>query len=500
MSFAHGDKLALCPRPGPAKVTALLVIGLIVQQILARWRASLGSTSRQCLLDRSARASVLGSGFTRRCKFALPPGRDKLARSPPTRSQRPSTNSGTARSLESERRDSAGRSRLTDRPTIAATPPRARSTGSNAVPVCGSARDDATRQRPSRPRRRRARRTGSPSESSAMASSSSAFWSACWPRSWPWPDSGARARVSMPAEWRLALDRCRRRLGINRAVGLAWSPRVECPGGPGMDQADHRAPGITGGTAPSGHADAVLLHELAHVRRGDYPWNVLLRLVEAVYWPHPLVWVLGRAIAELRERACDDLCVHELGGPTRVPARHCWLWPRACRIAPARRWGWRWPVRPGWAGGWHASKRAVVMRAACLLCQRGWRSSPRRAATVRRARDHPAHPGRGTADRSLEAAQQPKAAKPANRGRLARTRVSTFRSSRPIAASRSRTPTSASGSRSATSGARPMRRAGSISFTPPGPRTATSASMFDSGTSSVPSPSLRFATVGATSR
>jgi hypothetical protein len=66
----------------------------------------------------------------------------------------------------------------------------------------------------------------------------------------------------------------------------------------------------------SDHADAVFLHELTHVRRRDYPWNVFLRLVQAVYWPHPLVWLLGRAMAETRERACDDLCVYELGGPT----------------------------------------------------------------------------------------------------------------------------------------------------------------------------------------
>ena len=64
------------------------------------------------------------------------------------------------------------------------------------------------------------------------------------------------------------------------------------------------------------HSDAVLLHELSHVRRGDYPWNLCLRFVHALYWPHVLVWLLGRASATLRERACDDLCVHEMGGPS----------------------------------------------------------------------------------------------------------------------------------------------------------------------------------------
>jgi RND family efflux transporter MFP subunit len=69
-------------------------------------------------------------------------------------------------------------------------------------------------------------------------------------------------------------------------------------------------------SAPAATIDAVLLHELAHVRRGDYAWNVLLRLVQVLYWPHPLVWLMGRLIAGVREQACDDLCVSWLGGAT----------------------------------------------------------------------------------------------------------------------------------------------------------------------------------------
>jgi bla regulator protein blaR1 len=129
----------------------------------------------------------------------------------------------------------------------------------------------------------------------------------------------ARLRSSsMPVdseEWLLALVRCRRRLGTHRAVGLAWSARVGVPLVLGWLKPTIVLPASLAATGPRDLADAVLFHELAHVRRGDYPWNVLLRFVQALYWPHPLIWVLGRAIAEMRERACDDLCVHELGGP-----------------------------------------------------------------------------------------------------------------------------------------------------------------------------------------
>jgi|GEM_PF-6420296 len=60
--------------------------------------------------------------------------------------------------------------------------------------------------------------------------------------------------------------------------------------------------------------DAVIIHELAHVQRGDYAWNLMRRVVQAVYWPHPLSWPLGAVVASVREQACDDLCVHWMGG------------------------------------------------------------------------------------------------------------------------------------------------------------------------------------------
>ena len=40
---------------------------------------------------------------------------------------------------------------------------------------------------------------------------------------------------------------------------------------------------------------AVLLHELGHIRRGDYGWNLVRKVVQALYWPHPLTWPLTSA-------------------------------------------------------------------------------------------------------------------------------------------------------------------------------------------------------------
>ncbi|MGH7139205.1 MAG: M56 family metallopeptidase, partial [Pirellulales bacterium] len=64
----------------------------------------------------------------------------------------------------------------------------------------------------------------------------------------------------------------------------------------------------------------VLTHELAHLRRGDAGWNLLARLIEALFFYQPLVWLLSRRLEASAEEVCDDFVV-QFGGDRSQYAR-----------------------------------------------------------------------------------------------------------------------------------------------------------------------------------
>jgi bla regulator protein blaR1 len=52
--------------------------------------------------------------------------------------------------------------------------------------------------------------------------------------------------------------------------------------------------------------DAILSHEIAHVRRRDNLTSALHMVVQAIFWFHPLTWWIGARLVDERERACDE--------------------------------------------------------------------------------------------------------------------------------------------------------------------------------------------------
>ena len=114
-------------------------------------------------------------------------------------------------------------------------------------------------------------------------------------------------------EWEQTLARLARRMRVNRAVRLCRSALVEVPTVVGWLRPVILVPlGALAGLTPA-QVEAVLAHELAHVRRHDYLVNLLQSFVETILFFHPAAWwISGRVRAE-REHACDDLAVEATG-------------------------------------------------------------------------------------------------------------------------------------------------------------------------------------------
>ena len=103
------------------------------------------------------------------------------------------------------------------------------------------------------------------------------------------------------------------RLRVSRPVRVLESAAVHAPAVIGWLRPVLLVPAsmIGGLTVPQ--LEAILAHELAHVRRHDYAVNMLQTVIETVLFYHPAVWWVSRQVRREREHCCDDLAVATSG-------------------------------------------------------------------------------------------------------------------------------------------------------------------------------------------
>jgi beta-lactamase regulating signal transducer with metallopeptidase domain len=139
------------------------------------------------------------------------------------------------------------------------------------------------------------------------------------------------------AGWLRLVKELRERLRLRRPVCLLESDQTAVPMMWGLARPVILLPHESRDWA-DGLRRCVLLHELAHVKRCDVPFQLLGRAACAVYWFHPLAWWGLRQLRQEREQACDDWVVH---AGERVPeytkqllaiARTCYR-PRGLAVA-----------------------------------------------------------------------------------------------------------------------------------------------------------------------
>ena len=112
-----------------------------------------------------------------------------------------------------------------------------------------------------------------------------------------------------------AAARLARQIHVTRPVRLLQSTLVDVPTVIGWLKPAILFPaGALAGLSPL-QLEAILAHELAHVRRHDYLVNLLQTMVETLLFYHPAVWWISRQIRIERENCCDDLAVSLCGDP-----------------------------------------------------------------------------------------------------------------------------------------------------------------------------------------
>ncbi len=115
------------------------------------------------------------------------------------------------------------------------------------------------------------------------------------------------------------------------------------------------------GLAPQ-QLDALILHELAHIRRLDTVTNILLVAVETILFYHPAVWWVSRQVRIEREHCCDDFAVAACGDAVMYVEALTSLetWKVTGGIGAGGQW--RQAERPGGAAAERAGSRSPAFR------------------------------------------------------------------------------------------------------------------------------------------
>jgi beta-lactamase regulating signal transducer with metallopeptidase domain len=124
----------------------------------------------------------------------------------------------------------------------------------------------------------------------------------------------------LPEEWQVRFAELCRNIRVLRPVRLLESAVIQVPAVIGWLRPVVLIPASALVGLPPRQLEAVIAHELAHIRRYDYLVNLLQTAVEILLFYHPAVWWVSREIRQEREHCCDDVAV-EVCGDALIYAR-----------------------------------------------------------------------------------------------------------------------------------------------------------------------------------
>ncbi len=144
------------------------------------------------------------------------------------------------------------------------------------------------------------------------------------------------------SQWQSTGERLAAQLRLDVGFRIVESALVDAPSVIGAMRPIIFLP-VTALTSLTPHQiEALIAHELAHIRRRDYAVNIAQTVAEALLFFHPAVWWISARIRQEREHCCDDVAVKTCGEPVDYAAAlaelAAWRSARSGVVGRCRRW------------------------------------------------------------------------------------------------------------------------------------------------------------------
>ena len=107
-------------------------------------------------------------------------------------------------------------------------------------------------------------------------------------------------------QWRVYVQELAYRIGIRRDIRVWLSDRIDIPATMGYLKPLILLPIASFNHLSPEQVEAILLHELAHIKRHDYLLNLVITVVDTVLFFNPFAQLIGKHIRTERENSCDD--------------------------------------------------------------------------------------------------------------------------------------------------------------------------------------------------
>lgn len=117
----------------------------------------------------------------------------------------------------------------------------------------------------------------------------------------------------LPDEIYTAITKLSEKIGLSRKIEAFFSPLAKGPVTLGTLKPVMLFP-VTAFTGLSPREiEAIIAHELAHIMRNDYLFNIIQTVIEILFFYNPAVWIISSQIRAERENSCDNIAVEATG-------------------------------------------------------------------------------------------------------------------------------------------------------------------------------------------